>query len=63
VLRYNFFDEFRLLRLPQKLHEPFRILLIINRLNGVNSFLEYVGNMDAGEPILRAYGSGFSIYE
>jgi len=39
LLGYNFFEEFRLIRLRQRLHVPFRRLLIINRLNNVNSFL------------------------
>jgi len=63
VLKHNFIDEFRIIRLPQRLHEPFRRLLIINKINNVNQFyIEYVCNMNDGESILRASGEGFSIY-
>ena len=63
VLGHNFIDEFRLIQLSQRLHVPFRRLLIINRLNNVNRFyLEYKGNIADGEPILCAHGSGFNIY-
>jgi len=63
LLGYNFFDQFKLIRLPQRLHEPFKQLLIISRLNGVDSFfIEYAGNKNDGEPILRAYSSGFSTF-
>jgi len=63
VLKHNFIDEFRIIRLPQRLLEPFRRLLIINKLNNVNQFyIEYVSNTDDGEPILRASGWGFSTY-
>jgi hypothetical protein len=63
LLEHNFIDEFRLIQLPQRLHETFRRLLVINSLNNVNQFyLEYVGDTADGEPILHAYGSGFSTY-
>jgi hypothetical protein len=63
ALKYNFINEFRIIRLPQRLHKPFRRLLIINKLNNVNQFyIEYVGNTDDGQPILRASGGGFNTY-
>jgi hypothetical protein len=62
ILGYNFIDELIIIQLPQSLHESFRTLIIINRLNNVNTFLiEYVGNTDSGYHILHAYGNGFSI--
>jgi len=39
LLGYNFIDEFKLIRLPQRLHEPFEQLLFISKLNGIDIFL------------------------
>jgi hypothetical protein len=63
LLGYDFFDKFKLIRSPQRLHEPFEQLLFISKLNGIDSFfIEYTGNINNGKPIFVAYGSGFSTH-
>ena len=63
LLGKDFFDEFNVIRLPQRLHETFEQLLFICRLSGNNTFfIEYTGNINNGKPSLMAHGSGFSTY-
>jgi hypothetical protein len=63
LLGYNFIDETIIIRLPNSLHVGFRRLIIIKRLNNVNTyFIEYIGERGSGDPILQAYGSGFGTY-
>jgi hypothetical protein len=38
VLDHPFFDEIRVINVPQRSHEPLRRLLIIMRLNNVKNF-------------------------
>jgi len=62
VMKQGLDTEYTVIELPQRLHWPLRRLLIINRLNHVNSFyLEYMGLTYCNEPILRAHGGG-SVY-
>jgi len=63
LLGKNFLDDCILIRLPQRLHEPFDQLLFISKFNGYDSFfVEFTGNVDNGKLILMARGHGFSTY-
>ena len=57
------FDVFRILQIPRRCHETFTRFCTQLRENGVqNCYLEYVGRADDGEPVVKVYGGGFSVY-
>jgi hypothetical protein len=59
----HFYEEIRVVKIPQRSHEPRRRLLIIMRLTeGELFFLENVGYTPDGEMILRASVENLSIY-
>jgi len=54
---------FRILQIPRGCHETFTRFCTQLRENGVqNCYLEYVGRADDGEPVVKVYGGGFSVY-
>jgi len=60
LLGKTFLDDLTLIRLPQRLHEPFEQLLVLGRFNGFDSFfVEYTGNVNNGKPVFMVHGKGF----
>jgi len=63
LLGKYFLDDLKLIRLPQRLHEPFEQLVLISKMNGIDTFfIHYTGNLNNGKPIFMACGKGFSTY-
>jgi len=63
VYNFNLIDVFRVIQIPRRCHETFTRFFAELRENGVqNCYTEYVGRADDGEPVLKAYGGGFSTY-
>jgi hypothetical protein len=63
-LAHNYIEEFRLILIPQSLHDSFKRLCIFLRGHNVGQVhLEYVQDNVDMEPVLHAHGSGgFSTY-
>jgi len=63
LLGYDILDNFNLIRIPQRLHEPFEQLLFLSRLNGrITCIVEYTRNVNNGKPTFMVNGGGFSTY-
>jgi hypothetical protein len=63
-LAHNYIEEFRLILIPQSLHNSFKRLYIILRGHNVGQIhFEYVQDNVDGEPVLHACGGDeFSTY-
>jgi hypothetical protein len=63
-LAYDYIGEFRLILIPQSLHNSFKRLFILLRVHNVGQVhLEYVQDNVDGEPVLHACGGDeFSTY-
>jgi hypothetical protein len=58
-MAHNYIEEFRLILIPQSLHDSFKRLCILLRGHNVGQvYSEYVRDNVDGEPVLHACGSG-----